>query len=320
MKRKANVIVLMLLLTLLVTACSTQQNEGAATKSEKKTFGLATASIGGAYYPMGQAISSVVENHVEGVSLTPEVTNGSVENPRLVDGGEVQFGITNSNIGYFAYKGEAPYDKKLQIVAVGNLHPSVFHVIVLDKSPIKSIADLKGKRVAVGPAGGGTLNVLQDVLKQYDMQLSDIVPSYLSYTDGFTQLKDGNVDAALALAGYPAAGVMEISTTEKIRFLELEEEKFNSLLNEFPYYSKIVVPKDVYNLDKDVIAVGIKNILITRPDMDEEIIYNITKAIYENLSELAEINKTAGQIDPATAGATSIPLHPGAEKYFKEKK
>jgi len=320
MKRKTNIIVLMLLLTLFATACSTQQNEGGATKNEKKTFGLATASIGGAYYPMGQAISAVVENHVEGVSLTPEVTNGAVENPRLVDGGEAQFGITNSNIGYFAYKGEGPYDKKLQIAAVGNLHPSVFHVIVLDKSSIKSIADLKGKRVAVGPAGGGTLNVLQDVLIQYDMQLSDIVPSYLSYTDGFTQLKDGNVDAALALAGYPAAGVMEISTTEKIRFLELEEEKFNSLLNEFPYYSKIVVPKDVYNLDKDAVAVGIKNILITRPDMDEEVIYNITKAIYENLSELAEINKTAGQIDAATAGETSIPLHPGAEKYFKEKK
>lgn len=319
-------VAVLLMAVLVLSSCAPKQpgqepqagDEG--NKRDPVSVGIATATIGGAFYPVGQAIASVVEKHVDYVTMTPEVTNGAVENPRLIHSGDSEFAITNSDVGFFAYNGMAPYEEKLDIVALGNLHPSVFHIIVLDDSPIKDIPDLKGKKVAIGPAGGGTLNLLPVVFEQYGMTLDDINPSYLPYTDGFQQLADGNVDAALALGGYPAAAVLEVSTTQKVRFLSVGDEQFKGIMDEYPYYSKTVVPKDVYGLDEDAAAVGIKNLLICRSGMDEQLVYDVAKAIYDHLDELAAINKNAAQIEDETAGETAIPMHPGAEKYFKERK
>jgi len=319
-------VVISLMAVLVLSSCAPKQpqqepQEGDEGKQrEPVTVGIATATIGGAFYPVGQAIASVVEKYVDYVAMTPEVTNGAVENPRLIHSGDSEFGITNADVGFFAYNGMDPYEQKLDIVALGNLHPSVFHIIVLDDSPIKDITDLKGKKVAVGPAGGGTLNLLPVVFEQSGITLDDIKPSYLPYTDGFQQLADKNVDAALALGGYPAAAVLEVSATQKVRFLSVGDEQFKGIMDKYPYYSKTIVPKDVYGLDEDATAVGIKNLLVCKSDMDEELVYDVTKAIYDHLDELAAINKNAAQIEDETAGETAIPLHPGAERYFKERK
>lgn len=282
------------------------------------SYGLATASIGGAYYPMGQALAKIVEKYVPDIRMTAEVTNGSIENPRLIDDGEVHFGLTNSSVGYYAYNGLEPYNQKLNILAIGNLHPSVLHIVTLEGSPINSISDLKGKKVAVGPAGGGTLEILSVVLEEYGLSLKDIQPSFLSYSDGFTQLGDGYLDAACALGGYPLAAAIQLTATHDIKFLNLSESKFKAITEKYPYYSRIEIPKDVYGLEQNALALGVKNILICRPDMDEKLIYDITKAIYDHLDELIELNQTARQIDRDTAGDTAIPLHPGAKKYFAE--
>lgn len=171
---------------------------------QKKAMTLATATIGGAYYPVGQAMTSIINKYVPGIAITPEVTNGAVENPRLVGDGDTDFGITNANTAFFAFDGQKPYNKKIEnLAAIGNLHPSVFQIVVLNKSKIKSFADLKGKKVAVGPAGGGTIPILQSLLEEYGMKMDDIKANYLPYTDGFTQLGDDNLDAAVALGDTP---------------------------------------------------------------------------------------------------------------------
>jgi hypothetical protein len=288
---------------------------------QKKAMTLATASIGGAYYPMGQALSTIINKYVTDISVTPEVTNGAVENPRLVGDGNTDFGITNANTGYFAFNGEKPYNKKIEnLAAIGNLHPSVFQVVVLSRSQVKGFADLKGKKVAVGPAGGGTLPVLQSIFEEYGLKMDDIRANYLPYTDGFTQMGDGNLDAAVALGGYPMAAVMEIGTTQKIRLIVLEENRFKNLTTKYPYYSKIVVPKDVYKQEMDIPCVGINNIFFTKKSMDAKVVYDVTKAIYEHLDELAAAFDTAKQMDRRALSQTPIPLHPGAKKYFDEKK
>ena len=314
MKKTVKLFALVMGAMLLLSGCG---GDGNAT--QPKELAIATASIGGAFYPVGQEIANLVSTYADGLSMSPEVTGGAVENPRLLDSGESDFGITNANIAYFAGQGTDPFTEPLNVQAVGNLHASVFHIITMADSPINSIADLKGKKIAVGPSGGGTLPILELVLEKYGMTMDDIVPSYLSYSDGFTQLSDGNVDVALALSGYPASSVMEISATDKIKFLEPEQDILDEIASEYSYYTVVTVPAAEYKLDADAKAIGVNNVLLVRKDLDEDTVYKVTKAIYDHLDEFAENNASAKQIDPNTLADTAIGLHPGAQKYFDEK-
>lgn len=319
--RKLHMIGIVLLVSVLVLfgSCS-KQNEARSEKVQKKNINIATASIGGAYYAVGQEIANLVNKYAEGISMAPEVTAGSVENPRLVDKGDADFGITNANLAYAGVRAESPYTKTLNIKAIGNLHPSVFHIVTLESSGITSIADLKGEKVAVGPAGGGTLPILEVLLNLYGLTLSDITPSYLSYDDGFTQLSDGNVQVALALSGYPASSVMQLSTTKKIRFVEVTDSDMAQIAAKYPYYSGISVPKGTYGLSESVLALGISNVFFVNGDMDDETVYQVAKAVYDHLDEFAKNNATAAQIDRTTVDKAVIELHPGAAKFFAEKR
>ncbi|MEW6334422.1 MAG: TAXI family TRAP transporter solute-binding subunit, partial [Thermodesulfobacteriota bacterium] len=156
--------------------------------------------------------------------------------------------------------------------------------------------------------------------EEYGMKLSDINANYLPYTDGFSQLGDGNIDAAFALGGYPTAAITEIATTRNIRLIVPDEDKFANLLKKYPYYSKIVIPKEVYKQDRDIPCLGVKNIFITKKAMDAKLVYDVTKALYDHLDELAAMNATTRQIDRGTLAQLPIPIHPGAKKYFDEKK
>jgi hypothetical protein len=322
-KTSFKVLCLIAALIVVVSGCTqsgpvTETPEGSDNQPRATQMGIATATVGGAYYPMGQAIANVVNAHYDGVVLNAEVTNGALENNRLINDGESALAITNADLAYYAYNGQAPYDAKQNVVAIGNLHPSVFHIITLGNSPINSIEDLKGKRIACGPAGGASIGIMQNILAEYGMSFDDIIPSYLPYSDGYTQMTDGNVDVALATSGYPAAAVMEVVATNSIKFLEVDPDILEDMLDKYPYYTDANVPGDVYKLESDVTAIGIANVFVCNPDMDEEVAYNITKALYDNVAELKANNKTAEQMDETKLSATSIPLHPGAQRYFDE--
>ena len=162
------------------------------TAGAQEELRVGTASLGGAYYPMGQAISNMVIEHADGYTMLPVVTGGGAENPRLVDAGEVEFAIAPASLGYLAHQGAGPYPDALPIAAVGTLHSSILHMVTLPGSGITSIEDLEGRRVAVGPAGGGTISLMRNLFAIHDMAMEDITPSFLSYADGFSQLADGS--------------------------------------------------------------------------------------------------------------------------------
>ena len=277
-----------------------------------------TASQGGAFYPVGQAISTLVDKYADGLTMVPVVTGGSVQNPKLVNKGEVDIAITNNNLSVLANKGVAMYKKdgKMNLRAIGSLHFSVLHMMTLKSSSINTIADLKGKRVAMGPAGGGTTPFLKQVLGLHGMTLKDIVPSFLSYNDGFAQLADGNVDAAFALSGYPSGAVMQARVSKELKFIKLADMK--KALAKYKNYNEVVLPKSVYKTPEDGRVLGVKNMLITDVKADPGKIYKITKAIYEHLGEFKKINAYAKQIDPSETLQLKIPLHPGAARYFKK--
>jgi TRAP transporter TAXI family solute receptor len=175
---------------------------------------------------------------------------------------------------------------------------------------------LRGRQVAVGPAGGPTVSLTETLLAAHGMTLDDIVPSFLSYSDGFSQLSDGNVDAAFALAGYPAAAVLQAGATENLVFLRIPPDVLSRVVTENPYYTLVQIPASVYDTSNDVTALAVDNVLIVNAYADSDTVYAIVAAIYDNLSELQRTIAVAKQIDPAHSTQLAIPLHPGAQRYF----
>lgn len=278
---------------------------------------IGTASLGGAYYPMGQALSSMINKHADTYEMVPIVTGGGAENPRLVDSGEVDLGIAPASLSFLAVNGKGPYKEALNIKAMGTLHSSILHMVTLPGSGIEGIEDLKGKRVAIGPAGGGTISILRNLFTLHDMKMEDIVPSFLSYADGFSQLADGNVDASFALAGFPTSAVLQTGATKELQFIELSDEMMDKVTTQFPYYTNVSVPADVYGTDNDITVIGSANMLIASGEMDDERATTLLDAIYGNLDDLIAENALARQIVPANSLNLPIPLHPAATKYFE---
>ena len=282
---------------------------------------IGTASQGGAFYPVGQAISTLVNKHAKGLEMVPVVTGGSVQNPKLVNKKEVDIAITNNNLAVLANKGAAMYKKsgKVSLRAIGALHFSVLHMMTLNDSSINTINDLKGKRIAIGPAGGGTIPFTKQVLGLHGLTIKDIKPVFLSYADGFSQLADGNVDAAFALSGYPAGAVVQAQVNKKLKFIKLASGKMEQGLNKYKNYNKVVIPKSAYKTNEDGVVFGVNNMLVADWGMDAVKVYKITKAIYGNMDEFRKINAYAKQINVKNSLKLRIPLHAGAAKYFNEK-
>jgi TRAP transporter TAXI family solute receptor len=281
---------------------------------------IGTASLGGAFYPMGQSISNLVNKYgKQDISMVPVVTGGSVQNPRLLNDGEVELAITNNNLAVLGIKGVGPYSSgKIDMKAIAALHPSVLHMVVMKGSSIKTIEDLKGKRVAVGPAGGGTLGFLNFLLPLHDMELDDLTPSFLSYSDGFSQLTDGNVDAAFALSGYPAGAVMQASAGHDLEFISFSNGMLDKALAKNSAYNKVTIPADVYGTTGAGTVIGVNNMLIVPSSMDADIVEDIVASIFDNLEEFASQNANAKQIVPSMSLELAIPLHEGAERYFNK--
>lgn len=292
----------------------------AVSSASAEELRIGTASLGGAFYPMGQSIANLVNAYAgDGISMVPVVTGGSVQNPRLIGSGEVEIAITNNNLAVLARKGVGPYKTSpIDLSAVAALHPSVLHMVVLEGSDINTIEDLKGKRVAVGPAGGGTLGFLNFLLPLHDMSMDDLVPSFLSYSDGFSQLTDGNVDAAFALSGYPAGAVMQAAAGSDLKFISFSEGMLDKATAKNTAFMAVEIPADIYGTDDPATVIGVNNMLVVLNSMDADIVEKIAAAIFDNLDEFMAENANARQIDPAMSLNLAIPLHEGAARYFNK--
>jgi TRAP transporter TAXI family solute receptor len=290
---------------------------GAAATAEELRIG--TASLGGAFYPMGQSISNIVNEHAgKGITMVPIVTGGSVQNPNLIASGEIEIAITNNNLAVLAVRGIGPYAAAgpIDISAIAALHPSVLHMVVLADSDIQTFEDLAGKRVAVGPAGGGTLGFVNFLLPLHDMSVDDITPSFVSYSDGFSQLTDGTVDAALALSGYPAGAVMQASAGAELRFIAFSEGMLDKSIEANGAYLSVDVAADVYGMQDAGTLIGVNNMLVAPNSLDAATVQAVTAAIFDNLAELQAENANARQINPEASRSLAVPLHAGAQAYF----
>ncbi len=176
------------------------------------------------------------------------------------------------------------------------LSVGVLQVLVPAKSPINSMADLKGKKVAVGAAGQGSLTVLNDIFNEYGFGFKDINPSYISYDEGITIMVDGHVDVAVAYAGLPTPTVKTLSVgSNPFRMIQFDEKLLNSLLQKYPYYTKVVIPKDMYKLPEDITTIGTINMVIVNKNLPEDIVKWGSNLYLIGSLEIECLQKTQGE-------------------------
>ncbi len=283
---------------------------------------LATGGTAGTYYPIGSGIASIVMKHVPDLEITAESTGASVANLKMLRDKRVDMIMGAANTSWGAYEGHPPFDGEpvKNIRGIACLYPEIFQFIVLDGSGMKDIYDLKGKKVAVGAPGSGTERTAKMVLEAHGLTYEDIDEQFLNFGEAVTALKDRLIDCAIIGSGIPTSAVVDASTTLDIDLLALDVPVMKEFMADRPYLTLINIPGGTYRgVDEDVTAVASPAILSAEKDLSEDTVYQITKAIFEHLDELAAIHAQGKMIKLETAlSAMSIPLHPGAEKYYKE--
>lgn len=280
---------------------------------------VGTGNIGGVYYAVGGGIAEVINQYVPDVTARAEVTGASVENCRLAARDEIQFGISNADVVYYAYNGQEPFEEKLDIRAACALYCSTVNIVTLADANINSVSDLKGKRISVGAIGSNTYNVAERILNAYGLDMEDIKATYNSISEAADAMRDGHLDGAFVLAATPAAALSELATTAKTKFIALDDDAISSLVEKYPFYSKGIIPAGSYRgVDSDVQGLRQWNVLLCSAKMSDDLAYQVAKAIFENLDDLVQIHPSAKEITLETATEVPIPFHPGVEKYFRE--
>jgi TRAP transporter TAXI family solute receptor len=295
-----------------------------ASAADKIFLTLASGSPGGAYYPLGGGMSVIVQKTVEGFRCAAESTGASVENSRLVGNGDSDMGMVMGSVGYNASQGKAPFEKKYNIVALFQMYPAPQHLVTTAQSGIKSIADLKGKKVSIDVPGSGCSTMAKIILEEAGFKLDkDLTIANLSQTESVQALKDGVIDATFFNFAYPGSAVMDLAATRDIVLVPIEQKLADKIIKKYPYYVKIVIPGKTYSkVDHDVLCLGDSNVMIANRKMKDDVAYKIVKAIYSNVKEgqyaLINVHPVAAQLTPQNAVNSPLPLHPGAAKYFRE--
>jgi TRAP transporter TAXI family solute receptor len=295
-----------------------------ASAADKIFLTLASGSPGGAYYPLGGGMSVIVQKTVEGFRCAAESTGASVENSRLVGNGDSDMGMVMGSVGYNASQGKAPFEKQYDVVALFQMYPAPEHIVTTAQSKIKTIADLKGKKVSIDVPGSGCSTMAKAILEEAGFNLEkDLTIANLSQTESVQALKDGVVDAVFFNFAYPGSAVMDLAATRDIVLVPMDQKLADKIVKKYPYYVKIVIPGKTYSkVDYDVLCLGDSNVMIANKKMKDEVAYKIVKAIYSNVTEgkyaLVNVHPVAAQLTPQNAVNSPLPLHPGAAKYFRE--
>ena len=296
---------------------------GAALAEEpsfKGAYLMGTGSATGNYYNFGNAVCTVV-NNVTGANITVNATGGSTENARLLGAGENEFAMIQSDVFSYAHNGVELFDGNpvTNFKAVTACYPEMVQIVVRKDSGISSVADMRDKRICVGAVGSGYEVAARQILGAYGMTYDDINETFADQATAKNGVQDGTFDAMFLCSGYPNGNVQELSLTGKIEVLTIDQEHLDILVKDYPYYSPFTTATDEYNLGHEITSVAVKCMLVCLDTFSEDEIYALTKAIYEHLDDIKEINSKANymSLEDALSGIPSD-LHPGAMKYYVE--
>ena len=300
---------LILALTMILALC-------ACGGSAKKEFAFTTGGDQGTYYAFGGVMAQKISETTD-TKVTAITSGGSKANIEAMQANDAQFGFVQSDVMAYAYQGTRLFEKAVtDFSTVAALYMEQVQIVTLDPA-IKTVADLKGKNVSIGAAGSGVYFNAIDVLGAYGLAETDINPTYQSFGDSVEALQDGKIDAAFVVAGAPTTAVTSLATTKKVYLVSLDEDHIAALVAGSPYYTKYVIPADVYGLDEDAVTVAVGAVVIARNDVSEGDVYNFVSAVFGNLDNLAHAKASEVTLEFATS-VTDVPYHPGAAKFFAE--
>ena len=292
----------------------------AASASAATFLSIATGGTSGTYYPLGGDLANLFNTVIPDVNASAQATGGSADNLRLIDGEEAELGTVQNDVSYFAYTGTDSFEGE-QITSfsvISSLYAEYVQIVVRADSDIQSIADFKGKSISIGAAGSGVYTNALHVLEAAGLTLDDIDAQYLSFSESADGLKNKQIDAAFVCAGIPNAAVTELASTVGVRLIALSDEEVATLIAAHPTYANLKLPAATYDLSEDVNCIAITALLVCSNNLDEELVYQMTKAMYEQEGILTHAKAAEITKESAFDGVGELPLHPGAARYFTE--
>ncbi len=292
--------------------------------AQKKFLTIATGGTAGTYFPLGGALAEIWNKNLPNMNANATVTGASIANVAMLQKGEVDIIFVQNDVAFYALNGVELFKDKgyKDVRGVACLYNETVQLVALADSGIKTIADLKGKRVSVGAAGSGVEVNARQVLEAAGLSYADIKVQYLSFAESASNLKDGNIDAAFNTAGAPTAAIQDLGASKKIVLVPVDGAVAKKLMAKWSFYTPEKIAANTYiGVTQDVMTVSVKSMLVCSASLDAALVYDLLKNMYANGERLAASHKKGADIKLATGlDGMSIPLHPGAEKFFKENK
>jgi len=313
---------------------------GAAQAQDMKFFRIGTGSAGGTYFPIGGLIANAISNPpgsracdqggscgVPGLVAIAQSTNASAHNVTAINAGQMEAGLTGAATLYFAYHGTEKFEgkakPKLRIIA--NLYPEDLHLVLPQNAKLGSLDELEGQRVGIAQAGSGTQIGVELMLGVQGITRDNIKEAELNNSQSAERIADGQLDAYFYVAGTPVAAMIQLDNTKGMELYSFSEEEILASNKAVPFYVKSLIPAGTYaGVEYDVNTLAVNGILVTSSDQDEELIYEITKALWgDQARKLLDTGHAKGKsvtLETALDGVLSldVPLHPGAERFYKE--
>ena len=298
-----------------------------ALAQQRVFFGIATGGTGGTYYPLGGMLAQLISNKasVDGkkMSATAEAAGASVGNVKLLGNKEIESAFVAADILDAAYNGTSQFAgaplKNLR--ALGALYPETVQLITRADFNINSVRDLKGKSISSGAPGSGQYQLLTDLLKVHGMSRADVKEDLSSFTQAVDKIKDGNLHATLITGGVPVSAVTDFAQSHALKVIPLSGPEIAELQRQQPYYARVPLPANSYKGQTAAVeTLAVMAVWTAHEAVPENVAYEVTKALYENVSVMGEVHAQGKNIRLSTATAVgTAPLHPGAIRYYKEK-
>lgn len=322
-------LLLVTLLVLSLAACGEKQQDHQGPQNPSQTIVpqdlvMGTGSTGGTYFALGGAMANAINDKLadKKITITAQSTGASVENMNLINAGEMDLGIAMNNVAANAFDGVGAFSSPVtNVSSIGVVYNEVYQIVANAATGAKNVEDLKGKKVAIGPAGSGTLGLSQKIFTAAGLDPNkDIQPQSDSFGDAATKMQDGHIDAACNVLAVPASSIIEMTTSMKLAYVNISDDILETLQATEPYFVRKVIPAGTYDgQTEDINTITCKAALYCRADLDEETVYQITKAFYESGDVIAAAHATGKevQLEGCLEGITT-PIHPGAARYYKE--
>ncbi len=308
-----------MLKTLKLLALALVVASGIAPAGERLTMG--TGGTAGVYYPLGGAMAQLITNKNPTIDVSAQSTGATGENLRLTEVRDIDHAIVQNDLTHAAFNGLAPFNSKLgNLRAIARLYPEYLHVVATTESGIKSVGDFKDKRVSVGARGSGNEANCRQIFDFYGLNYDNIKPIFLPYGETADMFKDRQIDAFVFTIGTPNPAIQDITTMQTIQFVPVDGKERDAIVAKFPYFAKDAIPAKSYKGQTEPVeTISVQAMLIVNQELSDDTVYAITKTLFENLPELKVAHHKAAEFDLKRAlDGVTIPVHPGAERYYRE--